>query len=196
MRYSIILVMLYSLSLTNCGNTSSKKAPDKSSSKEITLNKMDFKNLIDTIDRKVVDLTATSDLFGIDEFIKLYENSSVYRKDALLFIADTLKSEQKKQIAVLSMQNLPEDAYIDFCNSVVDLFVKDIVTEELLQTAVFFSLNSKYQIIKNYKNQVVINLLDKIKSHSQNIDLKERTDNILSGKDWKDVAESLESKKN
>lgn len=181
MKYLKIIVIILFHSLTNCESNNHKEANNHSNTEQMQ-GKVDFKNLIDSINVKVVDLTAPSDLFSIDEFIVLYENPSRYKDDALLLISDIVNNTQKKQIAVFALQNLLDSEYIDLCSSVVDLYVKNIVKEELLQTTVFYSLNSKYIIFKNYKNAVVIGLLNKIKAHSQSDDLKRRVDDILSGK--------------
>jgi hypothetical protein len=154
---------------------------------------MIYKETIDTIDKKVVDLTAASDLFGIDEFISIYEASMKYKDEALLFISDSINSAQKKQITVYSMQSLPDSLYIDFCSSVVSLYEKGNVADELAETAVFYSINKKYQIIRNYKNPKVISLLENLKAFSKRNEIKERIDNILSGKAWDKLADFLDN---
>ena len=148
---------------------------------------------VDTISQKVIDLTAHSDLFHIPEFVSIYENSESYAGEALAVIADSKRKRQEKQIAVLSMQRLPDDRYIMFCDSVVNLFVKDDIESEVLETAVFYSLGLRYQVIRNYKDPGVIRLLNKIRVKTDRQNLKKSINDVLSGDAWHDLSRFLEA---
>lgn len=188
MRGIILFLVLLVNTCAGCDNVSRNDNTVKNQVKD-----MNYKEAIDTISKKVVDLTAPSDLFGIDEFISIYESSSVYYEDALRFISDSANDTQRKQVAVFSMQNLPDSLYINFCSSVADLFIKGGVSEEVLQAAVFNSINERYKITKNYNDKKVIVFLNAVKSFSNNQELKNRIDNLLSGKSWKSLSDFIEN---
>jgi hypothetical protein len=189
MRGIILSLILFANNCAGCGNVSKNDNNEKKQIKE-----MKYNEAIDTINRKVVDLTTASDLFNIDEFIGIYENPSLYSEDALRFISDSTIDTQKKQIAVYSMQNLPDSLYINFCSSVADFFIKGIVSKEVLQTAVFNSINERYKVIKNYKDKTVIVFLNAVKSFSNSQELKSRIDSLLSGKTWKNLSDFIENR--
>lgn len=188
MRGIILLLILFANIFVGCENVSTNDSKEKNQTML-----MSYKETIDTINRKVVDLTTASDLYNIDEFILIYENSSLYSDDGLRFISDSINDTQKKQIAVYSMQNLPDNLYINFCNEIADLFIKGLVTEKVFQTAVFNSLNERYKIIKNYKDETVVSFLSTIKSFSNNEDMRNRIDNLLSGKTWKNLSNFIDN---
>ena len=192
MRSILILLTIYVNVCIGC-NDGSK---DEIKNNRQTGNKylqMSYKETIDTIDKKVIDLTSASDLFGVDEFISIYESSMNYKDETLLFISDSTNSIQKKQIAVYSMQGLPDSLYIDFCSSAVGLHGKGIVTDELLEIIIFYSLNKKYQVVRNYQNPKVIALLQTFKVNCKRNETKERIDNVLSGKAWNKLEEFLDN---
>ncbi len=68
---------------------------------------MNFEKAIFLIEKKVIDLTAATDLFRINEFIQLYENSDLYIDDAINYLSASNNSVQQKMIAIYTMQKLP-----------------------------------------------------------------------------------------
>jgi len=152
---------------------------------------MSYKDAIDTISKKVVDLTSIYDLFYFEEFIKIYEQPDFYKKDAIVFISDSANGLQEKQIAVYSMQNLTDTPYIDFCSSLLELYKKNAVDSDVLKAAIFRSINKKFQIIRNYGNSSVINLLKAYSATCNNYEATKRIEEILSGKYWSGLQEFL-----
>lgn len=155
--------------------------------------RMNFKGSIDTIEKKVIDLTSTSDLFGINEFVAIYENPTSYRDDALWYIADSINSIQKKLIATYTMQGLSDSLYIEFSRLVVDLYEKGSITDDVMEATVFYSINKRYQIIRNYNNPNVVSLFQKIKACTQKVEIKQRINYVLSGESWSNLADFLGS---
>jgi hypothetical protein len=67
----------------------------------------EFDRLVLQAEKDVVDLTAPSDLFHSESFVKIYENPTIYTKEAIEFLKDKEKSITQKQIVVYSLQSLP-----------------------------------------------------------------------------------------
>jgi hypothetical protein len=169
----VIKLLTFLLLSVNIGcSFSQEKAEQKSDFLIPAYTRVDYKATIDTIERKVVDLTATSDLFGVKEFLNIYMHAEIYTKEALAYIVDSSNTKQKRMIATYSMQNLSDSLYIDFCMSAAALLGDDITSMEILVNILFDSINDKYQIVRNYKNS-----------------------NVFSGKTWRGVKHFLEENK-
>lgn len=148
---------------------------------------MSFKQVIDMIEKKVVDLTAATDLLQVKEFIDLLESPNKYIKDAVKLLSDDSSSIQQKMIAAYSMQKLPLTEYIAFLKDVTELYLNEIFEDDyLLIIIIAADFSSDCPVIKNYTNEDVVLTLGKIKNNKRTTDnLKIWIDRILSGKAWK-----------
>jgi len=153
--------------------------------------KMNFKETIDTIEKRVVDLTAAVDLFNVKEFINLFESPELYKSDALNFLSTDSNSTQQKMIAIYAMQKLPANEYINFFIRMTSMYLNDSLADDyLLLLVIAADFSSGSPIIRNYDNNEVVIALNKIKSDRKTSDnLKKWIDKILSGKSWKKMEE-------
>jgi hypothetical protein len=143
-----------------------------------------FVQTLDWILKDVTDLTVAKLLYTSDRFIGIYEHPVVYMQDAVAVLHDTTVVYELKQIAVYSMQKLDDQNYISFCRNVIQAVRTAGVSEHLMVTAVFHSLNRKYQIIRNYRDKDVIEMLKDWRSITQSRKNAQNVNHILSGQVW------------
>lgn len=151
-----------------------------------------FRERISRIEKKVVDLTAPSDLFGSRDFIQVYEEPKKHVKDAL----ELLKSdagETAKLIAAYSMLKLPVPDYLKFVDAVLELSKAGRVTAKVYRAAAFPMLEWNTTLQENYKDPAVIAFLKKARAAAKSDESREYIDRILSGAAAQDVEDMRDS---
>jgi len=156
---------------------------------------MEFTKLIDIINNKVIDLTSRVDLFRIEEFITIYETPLSYKDSALLYLTNPEFSKQKKEIALLAMQRMDDSDYIQFSKTVFELYENLVIDEEIIHDLLFYSINNKFQIIRNYDNPDVVEILTKYNKVTNKPEFKQSIDEALSGFMWKQLKRLLKDNK-
>lgn len=120
--------------------------------REVAADCKSFKNRIANIQKEVVDLTDQGALLDSALFMEIWRHPQKYFEDVRLLLGDSRASEMQKEIAVLSMQSLPLNAFTKFCTAV--LFLKDAgkVTDETVCLTIFpgYDWNTKLQ--ENFQN--------------------------------------------
>lgn len=154
--------------------------------------KMEFQHRIDSIEKKIIDLTTAQDLYTVGEFIEVYEYPEYYIDSVLKFLEISNKTIQQKMIAIYSIQKLSENMYISFAQKATKLYQMKIINEDLIALIISSDLPPNYTIIKNYNNYDVIELLNTIKDDgTTSLNMKNRIEKILSGVAWEKVQENL-----
>lgn len=151
-----------------------------------------FRDRMGRIEKKVVDLTAPSDLFGSRDFIQVYEEPQKHVKDAL----ELLKSDAGKTaklIAAYSMQKLPAPDYLKFVDAVLELRKTGRVSAKVYRTAVFPTLEWNTMLQENYADPAVIAFLKKARAAAKSDEDKKYIDRILSGAAAQDVEDMRDS---
>lgn len=190
MKYLILLSLI--VANLNCCSATDQNKSDKNKEYMNGQDKLSYDSTVLEIMTKVVDLTSSSDLFGVQEFITLYENPDVYQSEALAFLANDKYSYDEKSIAIYSMQKLELEGYKGFLGGVIKLFNEHKINESMLGLALSAPINKRYIVIKNYDDEGISKMLKGLRDSSEtSLAFKERISNILSGKAWKGVNKSL-----
>jgi prolyl oligopeptidase PreP (S9A serine peptidase family) len=144
-----------------------------------------FAQAIDTINTRVVDLTALSDLLGIEEFLSILASSDNYLSEAQAYLKDTAFSEQQKTIVVYSMQNLSYWKYIQFFNDCANLYEEKRISANVMISVIAPSDNWNHKVSNSflkYKVRKTLKVIRKIKRNPK--ELNDVIDMTLSGKLW------------
>lgn len=151
-----------------------------------------FRDRMSRIEKKVVDLTAPSDLFGSQDFIQVYEDPKRNVKDALGLLKSDA-GETAKLIAAYSMQKLPVPDYLKFVDAVLELWKAGRVTAKVYRAAAFPTLEWNTTLQENYKDPAVIAFLKKARAAAKSDESREYIDRILSGAAAQDVEDMRDS---
>jgi hypothetical protein len=124
---------------------------------------MDFRHRILKIQEKVVDLTSPGALFDSNLFLEIWDHPEKYTDDVNSFLADAKVSDTQKVIAGLSMQSLPLDKFIRFCDYVLNLKLKRKITAKVFYNIILpgYDWNTKLQ--ENFQNPEVRRLLIRLR---------------------------------
>ncbi len=160
---------------------------------ENTGNKMSFKLRIQRIQKEVVDLVDPFALIDSELFVEIWKNPRAYQQDVIKLIVDKKITEVQKEIAVLSMNNLPLNDFLKYCEIIIGLRKANKINNDVFLIAIFpgYDWNTKLQ--ENYKEPKVRQLLLKIKGSELLPDKSTKTfdnkyiDEILSGKTLKHI---------
>lgn len=190
MKYLLFLSLI--VANLNCSSATDQNSSDKKREYMNSQDKLNYDSAVFKIMTKVVDLTSSSDLFGVQEFIALYEHPDVYQNEALAFLASDKYSYDEKSIAIYSMQKLELEGYKGFLGGIIKLFNEHKINESMVGLALSAPVNKRYIVIKNYDDEDISKMLRGLRDSSEtSIAFKERIGNILSGKAWKGVKKSL-----
>jgi len=145
--------------------------------------KNSFGSTIVLIAAKSVGNETYDVLFGIPEFIVVYEHSVSYKSDCIIFLSNDTFSEEEKKIAICAMKRLTLADYVQFCKACKELYDQRVITESLLNWVINPNFSNRYNLAKSYKNKQVVDLLTNLKNDNAiSAAFKRELDNILSGK--------------
>ena len=100
-----------------------------------------YKQLVQSIYHQVGDLTASSDLFGVTNFVALYSSPTKYETNAMAFIGDKANSDECKMVVIYSLQKLPMDAYVRFERNLLHLAQDGRLSKSFLNRPCFQDLS-------------------------------------------------------
>lgn len=146
-----------------------------------------FRERVIRIEKRVVDLTAPSDLFRSEDFIQVYEKPKDHVKEALELLASPDAGETGKLIAAYSMQKLPRPDYLKFLDATLALWKAGRVSVDVYWTAAFPTLEWNTTLQENYKDPAVAAFLKKARAAAKSEANKKYIDRILSGVAAQDV---------
>ena len=156
--------------------------------------KMNFRARIQRIDESKVFNTYAGSLFDSYTFIEIWRQPKRYLKGVRDFLADSQVSEVQKCIAIYSMQSLPLNDFLSFCNTVMELKKDGKITGGLLREAIFPGLDWNTQLQVNYRNPEVRDFLLKIRDSGMLVGEQGHRDyyeeyigDILSGEEYMNV---------
>ncbi len=153
--------------------------------------KIGYDTTILLIDKKCETCETWDALFAIKEFIDLYEHSSFYIADALLFISNDRYNDKQKKICICSMQKTTLDDYINILRKCQILYDSDAISEDVLEWAVSPNFSNRYLIVRNFKEEKVRKILNQIHEDQKTPpQLKEKIEDILSGALWENIKAS------
>jgi len=153
-----------------------------------------FKQRIDEIARAAGDLTTPDDLFRVKRFLEVYEAPSPFVTAAAGLYADPTETRLHKEITGYSMQRLPVDQLVWLVSQVAQLASEGKVDPRLVDRLAFPPLNWRVQLIMNYNQPNVRNLLERL---AQMPELSEERrahirDQVLTGRAREEVLELRE----
>lgn len=122
-------------------------------------------------------------LFSDSLFMGIYKNPSLYLKKTIEFLSQDKFNNAEKKISICLMQGLSLDDYLQLFSEAEDLFRQKKIDESLLVWVINPNFSDRHILVRNYRNDKVINLLTFIKSDpSISLISKNIIENILSGK--------------
>lgn len=149
-----------------------------------------FTGLILGIEKDLGSDFIWDDLFSNQDFLKIYENSSLYSDSAINFLSYVEYNEVQKKICINSMQRMPVSNYVKFCKQAKLLFDSNRISESLLEWVVSPNFSTNFNLIKNFDNRGVIIYLSDIRDDKKISDeFKKRVGQILAGKTWENIKE-------
>lgn len=147
-----------------------------------------IRNDLEIVSAKVVDLTAETDLLATEEFLHLYRNPRV--EAVLGALVDSSLDEQKKTIALLSIQNLPLEDYLVFLQQIVQLRQANRVSAAIFEKALFPGYMWSTKLEEHHTRSNVVALLERLKSSRLlTASQRSRVANILNGQAKKHIQE-------
>jgi len=155
--------------------------------------RISFQERIQAVQNDVVDLTSHFDLLHSESFLEIWRHPSHYRLEALDFLTDLKRTEIQREIAALSMQRLPLNDFVVFCERIVSLRKAEIISPRIFNIAIFPPFDWNTQLVENYKNPKVrrlLNIIDRagVLSESDNTTInKKYIKKILSGEAMRDL---------
>ena len=150
----------------------------------------EYQQCIQAIDHQVVDLTATSDLFGVTNFVAMYTNPIIYLTNAMQYLGDVTNNDECKMIVVYSLQALPLHNYVSYERNLLRLARAGLLSKSFLNEAILPALNWSTKIEVNFKNPNVENFLKEcIQSDLITLENKAYFKDIVSGKAKQQVLE-------
>jgi hypothetical protein len=150
----------------------------------------EYQQCIQAIDHQVVDLTATSDLFGVTNFVAMYTNPAIYLTNAMQYLGDVTNNDECKMIVVYSLQRLPLHNYVNYERNLLTLTHAGLLSKSMLNRAIFPALDWSTKIEVNFENPNVENFLQEcIQSDLITPENKAYLKEVRSGKVKQDVLE-------
>jgi len=186
MRYNYFLIVLFLIGLIGACSSSKNKTMITTA-----YPKLNFDSSITEL--AVKDSSMESNNFFLNDtlFLKLFEHSELYKEDAIVFVKKGGHSNQQLVICILTMQNLTINDYVSFAEAFITLYEKGNISEWLLFNLLNPNFLKNDVIVRNYSNQRVIKLLEKIKSsNTASKELKQNVTEILSGQAWNELKNS------
>jgi hypothetical protein len=120
-----------------------------------------FLEQIGTIDRKVVDLTATSDLLADPCFQSIFASPSAHMEEALATMSYANVSDQQKKIVVYGMQRLAAADYLTFAGRLLDLGDAGRLSSDILEAVFFPGFEWSTYLAENYDKPAENRLLNR-----------------------------------
>lgn len=124
----------------------------------------DFRNRIDHVATRLVDLTSPDDLFAQPDFLVLYENPTQYRVWTLSLWANPEVPPLKKTIAAYAMQRLPIGDFVAQVSALADLVAQGRAPVRLLERLAFAPPNWGAALVVNHQDPRVAQLLRRLAS--------------------------------
>jgi hypothetical protein len=154
----------------------------------------EYRELIRVAHRDVVDLTSAEDLFGITNFIVLYESPTNCVSNAIVFLRDKANKEEEKMIVVYSLQRLPLHEYLQFDAGLLAMANQGIISIKLANQALFPGSEWSRKLELSYQQEEVRVFLRKLlEAKVINKSNKEYIKEVLSGKAKADIEELEEA---
>ena len=177
------------------GSTSSLKVQNDTDKRlpvvmDSNYQKVGYDTTILLIEKKAANNVSWDELFGIKEFIDLYEHGSFYIDNAIEFLSRGESTPAQKKISINSMQKVRLEDYIRLCKECKFLYDSGKISEDILKWAIAPNLSNKYLIVRNYENTEVVEFLNSIKSDPKvSEEFKKSIEKILSGISWESIKE-------
>lgn len=144
-----------------------------------------FEQAVDSINKDVIDINMPSTFFSNKEFIGILGYSDDFFKDALSYLTDTLKIEQKKIIVMYTMQNLNYKKYLLFLNSSIELYEHNIISEEVIRSFIIPCNDWDNELLRNFYKIEIRKALNRIKRNNKtSMQFKTIINKIIWGRIW------------
>ena len=155
--------------------------------------KIDQGKFAETIDSLNKPLDTYEELLASEDFQNIFNHSSLYINNVIRYLSDSSKTMGGKTIAIMTMQRKDYQNSLNFLYACDYLYRRDFIDEEILFEILFPRLDlTNADIIKNYKNKQVQNVLIDIRDNSKTTSkFKTTIQDILTGKTYKERKEFL-----
>jgi hypothetical protein len=150
----------------------------------------EYQKSIQGIYRDVVDLVAPSDLFGVTNFVELFEEPQRYKTNAIVFLGDKSNTDEQKMVVVYSLQRLPLDDYVKYEQELLHLAQRSKLSKTFLNRSIFPASDWNTTLEFNYEESGVRKLLRELAACDLiSEDNKAYVKSVLSGEAKKDILE-------
>jgi hypothetical protein len=147
---------------------------------------LSLKEKILLIERKVVDLTTTADLWGVSHFIEISENGNEYLDDAFGLVTGDDLTTQQKVILLYSLQKTDIDYYKYFLKNIAVLFKQNKIEEIIIFQAFGYMAEWSYHVIENYRDPIVQEAIDLcLEKETISDKLEDWLKDIRTGRSWR-----------
>ena len=145
-------------------------------------NQVAFDERINQLSIKVVDPTAPSDLFIFPEFIEVFKEPQVYKKEALVFIPKSTPDLIQKEIVIYSMMNIGHHDYLEVLETLFESFENEKEEANLLYVEIYSPFGVEHPIVSYYDEHEGIEILTRISRNERLPDyMKAAIDSIFAG---------------
>lgn len=124
-----------------------------------------------TFEEKLIAIAHKTDphknpenLFLSRDFVWIYRHPSCYLPHVISLLNNPSCSEAEKLIAIYGMEKLDLDNYLLLLQEGIKLYQKGIISQELLNILLGFSLAECHPLIKNYQSIHTVDFLNAIRS--------------------------------
>lgn len=125
------------------------------------LDSLNFEERIKIIHSKVVDLTNIFALHHVKEFNEVYFTPLRFESSVIQYLQKSVDF-QNKIIAICTMTKLPLNENIKILDSYFSLYNHNKIDEQLLNRCIFNEFDTDYTVAKQYKNESLRRLLNKM----------------------------------
>ncbi len=153
-----------------------------------------YQKMIVNTQKKVVDLTALTDLFQSPEFLAIYTHPELHVDNTIKLLKKKDVTEDQKIIAAYGMRRLSLNAYMGYLNALLPLASTGTITRQVFEEAAFPEVEWSPTFYESYKVPAVNAFLVKAKklAQSKKWDLVAYIDSALSGELARSVQQARE----
>jgi hypothetical protein len=161
MKRRTSLTFAVALLASGCGIDTSESMPRERTAMPT---EQDFRERIDHVAARLVDLTSPDDLFAQPDFLLLYENPTPYLAWTLTLWVNPEVPPLKKTIAAYAMQRLPIGDFVALVSALADLVAQGRAPVRLLERLAFAPPNWGAALVVNHQDPRVEPLLRRLAS--------------------------------
>lgn len=149
---------------------------------------VDFRNVLSEVEKPFVESVYAGVLYDYPNFLAIYCNGDAYYEDFLEVLESQKFSEPQKHIALLAMQNLEKDRFIEYLEDCYQRFKEGYIGEALFSICLFPGEDFPETALEKYQNPKYQELLIKMENDLMFSEpFRDTLRKIRTGEVWKNV---------